>query len=795
MRYRSVLVCFLALSFAVTACTFDDGDDPTDDEATAVAGSDLVIDIGAARLEISQAAIGTGTGQLAPGSKVKLHVVDQDISGRKLYSPIYEVSVTDDTGAAVTGLNLDPYAVLEISWDQNLAANDGHSPAEISMLKIDGTTIDELSFTTLSPTPDSEYTQAFPGRARALLTSFSRFAMSDGGSGATTPPSATALTGTTSTVLTATLFQLADSGSVYSVNVAVPTALTTTPPAVINLNDASFDAGMPTDPNNRAVTVQTGGVTYTSDSPTAGVVFQLDTFTGSGSSGSLVGTVIEQGGSASLAINFTFTTGTAGANALGGTVTDLAGRRTMNLQDSGGGETVVVVMPDTFPNVALDPVTFDSTTYNAGTPTDPANRLVTVNDGSLTYTSFVPVLASVTVTFTSFDSMTLVGAGTITGTVAEATPTLKTLNYTFTTTAGGTGGGGGFTAGTPVDITTTDVADETAITFDIDTGNYLGVWLSDVGTTNRTLEVIDINADTMATTTQNSMEPTAALDPAGGLGCAADNAQDLCIVGATGGNAATDSVIAIFYDYGIDSLNTGAEMNLGTGSAPRVVYHVDQDHFVVAWQSGADVMAQVFDWDGTTIGSAFTAISNATLKGLAAPDDATDEALITADDGSGIVGQYVTVSTGAASGSNFDLSTSLSGGLCAYDPVGGNYVVLIQQLVGGFFTSQVALALSPSTTVPVGSALTLAAAAEPTQSCSGNAGTIFSDTGANLYPVDSSASGPAMVDNALLGSINGLNIDTTSDGAPLAGAGTNRYVLLAAKGSGGVTAIPLTLTP
>lgn len=789
MRYQFVLACFV-LVLSVTACTFDDGDDPIDDSATAVAGQDLVVDIGAARLEISQFAIGTGTGQLPPGSKVKLSVVEAQVVGRVLYSPIIEVRITDDTGAAVTGLNLSPVAVLDMSWDQNLAYADGHSQSDISLLKIDGSTIDELSYTTASPAADSEYTIASQGRVRTLLTSFSRFVMSDGGT-STAPPTATALTGTVSTVLTSTVFQLADSGTVFSVNVALPTALTTTPPTVVSLNDASFDAGNPLDPNNRAVTVTTGSVTYTSDSPTGSVVLQLDTFTGTGSSGSLVGTVIEQGGSASLAINFTFTTGTSSGTAIGGTVTDLAGRRTINLQDAGSLEQVVIVMPDTFPNVALDPITFDDASFDAMNLTDPNNRIVTVTEGGTSYSSDVPVLGSVTVTFSSWDDMTLAGAGTITGTVLSATPSSKTLNYTFTTSAGGTGGGGGFSAGTPVDIST-DVADESAVCLDINTGDYLGVWLSDVGTTNRTLEMIDINADTMATTTQVSYEPTVALDPAGGLSAAADAAQDLCIVGATGSDAATATAVAVFYDYGFDSLNV--EVNLGTGSAPRVVYHIDNDHFVVAWQSSGDVMAQVFDWNGTAIGSAVTAFTGATLKGLAAPDDTTDEALITADDGSGIVGQYIEVSTSTLSGSNFDLSTTLSGGIAAWDPVGGNYIVLIQELVQGFFTSQVLLALSPSTTVPVGSTLTLAAATAPTQTASGNAGAIFADAGANMYPADSSASGPALVDNALYGSINGLNIDITADGAPLASAGSNRYVLLAAKGTG-VTAIPLTLTP
>lgn len=794
MRYLPVLACFLLV--LLSACTFDDGDKPTDDSATAVAGRDLVLDIGVARLEISRFAIGSGTGQLPEGSKVKLKVVEHEISGRNVYSPVVQVSVTDPAGATVTGLNLSPAAVFELSYNFNAAIADGNTAqTDLVLLKIDGTTTDELGYTSISPAQDAEYTTAWPGRVRGLFTGFSRFAVADLGAAATPPPAAVALTGTVSAVLTATVWQLADSGSVYAVNLAVPTAITTTPPTVVTLNDASFDAGNPLNPNNRAVTVQTGGKTYTSDHPAASVVFQLDTFTGSSSSGSLLGTVIEQGGTAPLAINFTFTTGAAPTTAIGGTVTDLAGRRTINLQDAGSTEQVLILMPDTLPNGTLDPITFDDASFDSGNPTDPAGRIITVTVGSETFSSDVPLVGNVTLTFTSWDNVTKVGAGTITGTVVSATPGNKTLNYTFTTTAGSAGGSGTFTAGTPVDVTTTDVADEAAITYDIDTGDYMAVWLSDVSTTNRALVLAVLDADTLATVGGLvEYEPGLAFDPAGGLDLAVDNLQDVAVVGATGSDAGTASVLALFYDFTSEALN--AEVTVGTGTAPRVEYHVNQNHFVIAWQAGADVMAAVYDWNGTAVGTAQTVFSNATLKGLATPGSlAVDEALITADDGSGIVGRYLQVSTGTLAGASFDISTSLSGGLCAWDDVGGRYLVLFQELVGGFFTSQRVAALATSTTTPVGTALTLAASAAPTQWAAGDAGAILADPTANMYPVDSSAAGPAMVASPLYGALSGLDIDVTSDGASLAAAGSGRYVLFAARGAAGATAVPLTLTP
>ena len=793
MRYPLVLVCFALVLFAA-ACTLDDGDESTDDTATAVAGKDIVLDIGVARVEISGLNVGSGTGQIPEGSKLKLKVVDEDISGRDVYSPVVELTVKDGSGADVTGLALDPPAVVELSYNSAAAADDGNnSPSSLNLLKIDGTTTSELTFTTATPAADSEFVLAYKGRTRALMTSFSMFAVAGGATGGSGGPATPiALTGTISTVVTATVFQLADTGAVFNVNLAVPTSLTTTVPTVVSLNDASFDSGNPLDPNNRAVTVQTGGVTYTSDDPGASVVFQLDIFTGSSSSGSLVGTVVEQGGSATLAINFTFTTGTAPTDAVGGTVTELGGFRTMNLQDAGSTQQVVVLMPDTLPNATLDPIVFDDSTFDSGNPTAATSQVITVAEGGETFSSDVPVVGSVTVTFTSWDDGTLTGAGTITGTVVSATPNTKTLNYTFSVSAGGGGGGGGFSAGTAVDVTTTDVADEAVIHYDDFDGDYIAVWMSDVGTTNRTLEIVSLDPDTFAQGTIETYEPTAAIDPAGGLGLASDNFENLAIACGTGSDAGADTAVAVFYKY--DGLGLRSEVNLGTGAGTRVAYNPDDDSFVFAWQAGADVMIQTFDWDGTALNTAQTAISGATLTGLCAADT-DDEALVTADDGSGIVGQLITVSTGSLSGSNFDLTTSLSGGLCEYDPVGDNYLIVTQELVQGFFTAQVVIALAPGTTTPVGSSLTLAAAAAPTQAAFGNAGTILADAGANMYPVDSSVSGPALVDQPLFGALNGLNIDTTADGGDLAGAGTDRYVLIAARGAAGVTVIPLTLTP
>lgn len=792
MRYLNVLVCFL-LVLSSAACTFDDGDDPNKDSATAEEGKDLVVDIGVARLSISRFAIGTDPGQLEPGSRVSMTVRDDEIANRATYSPVVDVTVKDANGDPVTGLNLAPAAIFELSYDVNGAKDDGFTnPLDLELLRIDGSQTDALTFTTAaSPGADTNYVIAYPGRVRARLTGLSRFVMAAAESPGGGLPSPTALTGTVSTVLTSTIFQLADSGGNFSVNLAIPTADTTTPPTVLTLNDASFDSGNPTSPTNRILTVQTGGTTYTTDAPGASVVVQLDTFTGSGSGGSISGTVIEQGGSQTLEINFTFTTGTPPAVAMAGTITDIGGRRTISLQDAAGDEQAVIVMPDTFPNAGLDPITFDDSTFDSTNPTDPAGRIVTVTEGGETFSSDVPVVGDVTVTFTSFDDGTLVGQGTITGTVVSATPNTKTLNYTFDTTAGGGGGGGGFSAGTPVDVTT-DQADESAVVFD--GTDYVAIWLSDVGTTNRTLELQSLDPDTLATGTLQSHETTTgSMDPAAGFSAAVDASGNVMIVGATGTDDTADTVIGVIYDYTGGSLVN--EFSIGTGTGPRVAYNAQANAFVVAYEASANVDARAYDSTGTAVAAAVTAINNASLKGLAAAGGANDEVLVTGDDGSGVAAQYVTPSTGALSGSNFDLSTDLSGGLCVWDEVGAQYIVQLQTLIQSVFIAQTVVALPPGATAIVGSELTLAAAAEMTQAVGGNAGTIFSDPGTNLYPVDSDSGGPAMVDNAIIGSTAGIDLDTTANGPALAAAGSNRYILIAARGGDGVTAIPLTLNP
>ena len=141
MRYPLVLACFVLVLSAV-GCTLDDGDKTSDASATAALGKDIVLDIGVAHLEISSLNIGTGTGQIPPGSKVKLEILSQKIDGRKLYSPVVQVSVTE-AGVPVTGLTLSPPALFEISYDFNAATADGLAQGDTTLLKVDGTTINE----------------------------------------------------------------------------------------------------------------------------------------------------------------------------------------------------------------------------------------------------------------------------------------------------------------------------------------------------------------------------------------------------------------------------------------------------------------------------------------------------------------------------------------------------------------------------------------------------------------------------------------------------------------------------
>lgn len=791
MRYPAVVAGFLlVLSAFFTACTFDDGTEPEDDSAKAVDGKDLVVDIGSAKLTISRFAIGAGTGQLPVGARVKMQLVDDAVAGHTLYSPQVKISFKDSSGAAITGLNLDPPAQFELSYDVTRAEDDGVELTELALLHIK-TSTEQLTFAS-APANDDEFGLVYPGRVRANLTNPSKLVVANSTT-TTPPPPAVALTGTVSTILTSTAFQLADSGAVYSVNLVVPTTNTASPPTVLTLNDAAFDSTNPLNPNNRILTVTTGSITYTTDAAGASVSVQISTFTASASSGTMVGTLVQQSGSQTLAVNFTWTTGSAPATALGGTVNDILGRRTITLSDAGQVTQVVIVMPDTLPNGTLDPVTFNDASFDAGDALNPAGRIVTVTENNETYSSDVPVLGSVTVTFTSFNPTTLAGAGTITGTVVSATPTNKTLNYTFTTSAGAGGGSGSLTPGTAVDVTTTEVADEAVAVYDALEDAYLVVYLSDVGTTNRTLEIVSLDPDTLATQGSESYEPTAALVPAGGLHVDSDQLSALVIGGATGDDPGSDSAILVFYDYILASLNT--EVNLGIGTAPRISFHPDEGLFVVAWQSGVDVKVRVYEDDGTQVGTEFTAFTNATLAGLASARNATDEALITATDGSGVIGRYVTVSTGVAAGAQFDISTTEGGGLCVYDDVGDHYIVLTQELVQSFFTAQVLVTIAPSATTTIGTDLTLVAINAPLHAVAGDIGALMADADANLYPVESAATGTTTVSNPVFGGTAGLNIDTSPDGAALAAAGSGRYLLVAAKGSDGLTVVPLDLVP
>lgn len=789
MRYLFASLCFLAV---LSACTFDVNKKANSDSATAKAGEDLVVDIGVARLYVPAAAIGSGTGQLPVGSKVTLSHGTKP-SGRTVYSPVIKVSVKDDDGDTVTGLDLDPPATFDMSYDAGLAGEDGVSNTELALLSISGSTIDELDFTTLDATPDTQFNIAYPSRVRARFTSLAGYAV--GKHLVTTPPPPqVALTGSISTILTSTAFQLADTGSTYAVNVVIPTANTTTPPAVLTLNDASFNSTNPLDPNNRIMTVQTGGVTYTTDHAAAGVVMQLNTFSGTNSSGTLLGTVVQQGGSNTLAVNFTFTTGGAATVTVGGTVTDAAGRRTINLTDATGDETVLIIMPDTFPNATLDPITFDDSTFDTGDPFNAAGRLLTVTDTGETFSSDVPVLGSVTVTFTSFDDVTLQGAGTITGTVVSATPTNKTLNYTFTVTAGSLGGSGTLTPGTAVSVTT-EQADESAVAYSSVFDEYIVAWLSDVGTTNRELGFAAVAPGTHLITQVGTLEPTFNLDPAGGFALAANDVSDVVVVGATGSDPGTATLVAVFYDAVADS-QYGSDVNLGTGAFPMAAYHIGEDLYVLAWQDGADVSAAVFTFNGTQVGSTVTAFTGATLAGLATAGDATDEALITATDGSGVVGQYITVSTGVLAGTQFDLSTSEGGGMVTWEDVGGQYLVVTETLVLGFFAAQQVVCLATGTTVPVGDALTLPSLDSPSRAAWGSDGAIFMTPSTALFPMDSSTTGAELLATPLYGDQQGgLDIDTSPDGAGFASDEATEFVIVSSTGATGVTLQPLVLAP
>jgi hypothetical protein len=396
----------------------------------------------------------------------------------------------------------------------------------------------------------------------------------------------------------------------------------------------------------------------------------------------------------------------------------------------------------------------------------------------------------VTLTFTSYNNTTKVGAGTITGTVVSTTPTVKTLNYTFTTTAGGAGGGGTFTAGAVSAVTTTDTADESFVVFD--GSDYVAGWLSDTGTTNRTLEFVSLDTSTLAAGTQKSFEPSVNLAPGAGVRAAASASGLILVVGATGTDAGTSAVHGVLYDY---TAGTGTDISIGTGTAPRVAYNAASGNFVVAFQSGTDTLVRCYTPAGAAVSAAITAHANAVLAGLAAAGAANNEALVTANDGSGVVGRLVTPGTGAAAGASFELSTSLGGGICAFDGSTGRYLVIVETLILGFFNAQTVRALAAGSTTPVAGTLTLAALTGITGAVGGAQGVIFTTADTNLYAVTGGTTQPVLVGAPIFGAQTGINSDGTSDGPALGTAGGGNYLLLAALGSGGAEAVPLTITP
>ncbi len=787
MRYRLVLPCFLLV---LAACTMDDGTSVDPKTATARAGQDIELELGSARLFISGTNIGSGAGQIPEGSRVKLSLGSSKPAGYRLYSPVVKVEVQDDDGKPVEGIDLDPPASLELLYDRGLANEDGVSNAELSLLRIRGNNVAELNFTTLSPAADTQFTVLESPYVRATFTALDSYAVSTH-KDTDPPPPSTALTGTVSALATSTVFQLADAASAFSVNLLVRTADTLTPPTLITLNDAAFNAANPFDPNNRLLTVQTGGNTYTSDSPTASVVVQIDTFTATSSSGSMIGTLAQQGGAGTLQVNFTFTTGSGVATALGGAITDAGGRRTIALSNATGTQTLLLLMPDTLPDAGLAPIQFNDAAFDSGDPFSATSRLMTLTDGADQFTSDLAA-ASATVTFTDFDTTDLTGTGTITGTLANASPATRTLNYTFTIIAGSDGGPGSLDVGTAFDITTTDVADECAVASD--GTDYIVAWLSDVGTTNRTLEYTFLDGTTLNPFGAETHEPGVNLDPAGGFGLAANDIADTVVVGATGADAATSSVWGIFFDPVFGSLYS--EINLGTGTRPLVQYHYEQDLFVIAWQSGLDVHAGVFEFDGTQVGTTVTVFTAATLAGLAAPGDLTDEALVTARDGSGVRGRLLTVSTGAAAAAAFDISTAGGGGACSWDAVDGSYLVMTEQVLGGFFTVRQAVTVQPGAAASSGDALPLPALEAFSHAAWGSDGAVFITPEAGMFALESGTAGPTLLAAPVYGNLQGgLALDTTPDGPAIASLFGNEFVLVSARGAGGVHVQPLTLSP
>jgi hypothetical protein len=786
MRYQVVVLCFLSV-LLLAACADDDRDGPRISSVTAVAGQGIELDIGVASLRINAASIGNGAGQIAPGSRVSLAVTEAGLDDRNSFSPVVRARVRDSSGNDVSGLNLNPPAVFELSYDYGRALAEGLAENELALGRISGGTLTELDYALVSGAVDAEFIIPTTGRARARLTDLASFVVLEASAPAPLPDPV-ALTGTTSTVFTSTIFQLADAASEYAVNLAIPTAETTSVPATLGLTSATFNASNPLDPNNRLLTVQTGGSTYTSAQGSAAVTLELATFSGTGSSGTLTGTLVQQGGSATLPVNFTFTTGSTAGTAVAGTVTDAFGRRTMALSDAGGDETIVIVMPTSLPNAALDPITFNDASFDSGDPFDPDGRVVFVTVGDNVYTSDVPIVGNVTLTFASWDSVTRTGNGTISGTVISAEPATRSIEYNLTVTGGPETGGGELEPGTPFDVATSEVADAVALVHD---GlSYIAVWLSSVGTANRTLELVDIDDDTFVLGTQRGLEPAVGLDPDAGLEAAVTPFGEMCIVGATG-TGASDQIIAVFYDYDQDDFL--AEVVVGTGTAPRVVYHADADTFVIAWQAGAAVQMRVFEYDGEPVGSVQTVFSTGTLAGMA-PAEPDNEVLITESSGSGVRGRYVNPDTGGLTTAAFTIAADFGGGLCVWDPFNERYLVTVQQVAFGFFTLQQVVGIAPGTTSVSGDPLTLPALQPMTRAAGSINGVLYTDAASNLFGVDGLPGGPELIDLPAFSALTGFNGDVTGRGPAVASDGA-AFLVLAALGPDGVAAMPVTLLP
>lgn len=785
MRYWLVLLLPL---LALSACKGTDGTEPESHTVTAVDGKDLILEAGYCRVEVSRLAIGTGTGQLPPGSRLKAETIGKFANNITPYSPFIRISAKSASGAAVTGLNLSPPANVFVRYDFSAAARDGHEADDLTYVTKAGTTFTNLAHTGVTPVVGSLFTTPAQGNALALMTSFADCVVAHGtASGGGGGPAPTALTGSISTILTFTNFALNNTGSTITANFVIPTSETTGLPKNLTLNDASFDAGNPTLATNRILTVTTGGKTYTTDKAGASVTATLTTFSGVNSSGALVGTLGEQSGSGTLTINYTFTTGSAGAVALTGTVNDLAGRRTVNLQDSTGSVNVIAIFPTSLPTTPPSTVTFSDATFDSGNPTDPAGRILTVTEGGTTFSSDVPVLGNVTMSFTTFASG--VSTGTITGTVVSATPTTKSLIYTFTTTAGTAGGGAGtLAADAPVDVAATDDALESAI---VASGSgYFAMWLSSVGTTNREIHTRDLDANGAPTGTQGSVEPAAALDAAGGFSAAA-NAGVVVLCGATG-SATSSTVVAVVIDPSTPAISF--EHNLGTGTKPRVAFNSAANLFVVAFTSASGVQVTTLPATGASFAAPVAFHAGATLTGLASAG-ASDEVLICANDTSGIRARRVQPSTLTGLGSAFDVTTSLGSGACSFDPVFGAYLIAVQEQ-NGLFTQAVIRQLPVGSDTLHATKLNVTAVTPLVQATPGSNSALFSDAFATFHALRTSSGGPAQIGAPLIGVLSGLNEDTTSDGAAIAGGASGVYVALAARGAGnGISAIKLTVTP